>query len=460
MTIIKTLLMWALCLASGLSHATNNYQDWWWNPAQSGMGLNVGQQNDSVFVAWFNYGDDTKASFLTMGGVLNGDTLTGTLNRGTGPVPGPNYNPALVKQTAVGTATLTFNSNTDATLTYSYDNKSGSMALQRFTFASPNLNQTWKTIESSTLSGCANPSANGEQTVTAIVKGQQGTGSNFTITSTQLDGSNMCVSSMTGQPAGSRFSATGKIVCEDGFSAKFNMDDLNIQSNYLNVSYTFSEIQGNSNLRSCLLKGNMAGVVQKETLASYDLKTAFQNRILQGATKTFNVMGDCKGTFTISDSPAAKTTWNGQAVYAVGTTEIVNISNCSLGFSGTQSNITYYDMYFVEIAKTHSNGTYSDYVKSSQPSTVKVGDAGTLGTWTRWNNTSKSSKVESDVHSYIVEPDTATSIIFNVIDHTYGYNNQLDVTSQIRYRLSSTGVLEWHSVTVDFANNQGRLVLQ
>jgi hypothetical protein len=89
-----------------------------------------------------------------------------------------------------------------------------------------------------------------------------------------------------------------------------------------------------------------------------------------------------------------------------------------------------------------------------------VGDAGTLGTWTRWNNTSKSSKVESDVHSYIVEPDTATSIIFNVIDRTYGNNNQLAVTSQIRYRLSSTGVLEWHSVTVDFADNQGRLVLQ
>jgi hypothetical protein len=45
MTIIKTLLTWVLCLAAGLSHATNNYQDWWWNPAQSGMGLNVVQQN-------------------------------------------------------------------------------------------------------------------------------------------------------------------------------------------------------------------------------------------------------------------------------------------------------------------------------------------------------------------------------------------------------------------------------
>ena len=79
MNLIKVLLTFLLCTTGTLSNAANNYQDWWWNPAQSGMGLNVGQQNDSIFVAWFNYGDDTKASFLTMGGVLNGNTLTGTL---------------------------------------------------------------------------------------------------------------------------------------------------------------------------------------------------------------------------------------------------------------------------------------------------------------------------------------------------------------------------------------------
>ena len=461
MNFIKALLTFVLCLAGSLSHAANNYQDWWWNPAQSGMGLNIGQQNDTIFVAWFNYGDDTKASFLTMGGVLSGNTLTGPLLRNTGPVPGPNYNPALVKQTTVGTATITFNSNNDATLTYSYDNKGGTMALQRFSFANPNLNQTWKVIDSLTLSGCANPSVNGELTATAIHKGQQGAGSNFTITTTQLDGSNMCLSSMMGQPSGSRFNATGTIVCEDGFSANVNIDDLNIQSEYLNLSYTFSEMQGNSNLRSCVRKGNMAGVVKKDSLPIYYSKTAVQNRLLNGLSKTFNVAGDCKGTFSITDSPAAKTTWNGQSVYAVGTTEIASIPNCAIGVSGTQTSITYYDMNFVELAKSHSDGSYSEYAKTSQPTSVKVGDTGTLGTWTHWNNTSKSEKYEIDIHSYIVEADTPTSVIFNLIDRTYpARNNQLEITSQLRFRLSSTGVLEWYSVTVDFANNKGHLVMQ
>jgi hypothetical protein len=131
-----------------------------------------------------------------------------------------------------------------------------------------------------------------------------------------------------------------------------------------------------------------------------------------------------------------------------------------LGFSGTQTNITYYDMNFVELAKSHSDGSYSEYVKSSQPTSLKVGDTGTLGTWTHWNNTSKSVKYEIDVHSYVVESDTTNSVIFNLIDRTYDNNNQLEITSQLRFRLSSTGVLEWQSVTVDFVNNLGRLVLQ
>jgi hypothetical protein len=456
MTIIKTLLALVLCLASGLSHANNNYQDWWWNPAQSGMGLNVGQQNDTIFVAWFNYGDDSKASFLTMGGVLSGNTLTGTLFRGTGPVPGPNYNPALVKQTAVGTASITFNSNTDATLTYSYDNKSGSMPLQRFSFASPNLNQTWTVVQTYTKNNCANPSLNESITNVAKIKGQQGAGNNFTFTITDLDGANRCIAALAFQPAGSRGVAVGTATCYDGSGANVTFDDMSVQAGYLNLSYTLTN---GTEDRSCIQKGNWSGIAQKETLTSYDYKTAFQNRILQGASKTFNVTGDCKGTFSITDSPAAKTTWNGQAAYAVQTTEIVNMPNCSLNLGGSQSNITYYDMNFVEIAKTHSNGTYSEYAKSSQPISVKVGETGTLGTWTHWNNTSKSSKLGSDVHSYSVEPDSTTSVIFNLIDRAYD-NNQLEVTSQIRFRLNAAETLSWFSATVDIANNMGRLDLQ
>jgi hypothetical protein len=443
-------------LASGLSHANNNYQDWWWNPAQSGMGLNVGQQNDTIFVAWFNYGDDSKASFLTMGGVLSGNTLTGTLFRGTGPVPGPNYNPALVKQTAVGTASITFNSNTDATLTYSYDNKSGSMALQRFSFAAPNLNQSWLALETNTFTNCSNPNFNGSSSEIRNIKIEKANGTNFTITSASLDGKDVCVAPVAGQYSGSRLSATGTVVCNGAGGGFLKIDDLTIQSDFLNFLYTITGAPWDP---SCSQKGAITGVVKKDNLASYDFKTAFKNRILQGTSKTFNVTGVCQGTFSITDSPAAKTIWNGQAAYAVGTTEIVNMPNCHLQWN-SQSHITYYDLNFVEIAKTHSDGSYSEYAKSSQPMSVKAGDTGSLGTWTRWDNTSKSSKRKTDVHSYVVEADTTNSVIFTETDRTYDNNNQLELTSQFRVRLNAAGILEWVSATVDLANNQGRMVFQ
>jgi len=456
MKFVRYLSLLLLIFTGSFSHAANNYQDWWWNPAQSGMGLNVGQQNESIFVAWFNYGDDTKASFLTMGGVLNGNTLTGTLYRNTGPAPGPNYNPAQVKQTAVGTATLTFNSNTDAALTYSYDNKSGSMALQRFSFAEPNLNQAWLALDTYTITNCSNPTFNGSSSGISNVKIQKGTGTNFTMI-TSLDGKDICTASMVGQYAGSLLTANGSLVCNGGSASTVTIDDLTIQSSFLNLSYKVTGMQGD---RSCIQKGALTGVVQKGFTQTYDFKTAFQNRILQGFSKTFNATGDCKGTLSLTESPAAKTTWNGQSVYAVGTTNIANMPNCTLGFSGTHTSITYYDMNFVELAKIDSDGTYNEYAKTSQPTTVSLGDTGILGTWNHWNNTSKTSKLESDVMSYVVEPDTTTSVIFNLIDRTYDNNNLLEITSQLRYRLNTTGILEWVSATIDFANNKGRLVLQ
>ena len=447
-------------MVGGISYAANNYQDWWWNPTQSGMGLNIGQQNDTVFVAWFNYGDDTKASFLTMGGVLSGNTLTGPLLRNTGPVPGPNYNPALVKQTAIGTATITFNSNNDATLTYSYDNKGGTMALQRFSFAAPNLNQTWTALNTSTTTGCANTSLNGITTQINLIKGQPIVDSKFLMTSTNLDGTNLCVLTLTPQLTGSRMTATGNLQCEGGSGATVSIDDFSIQSNYLNFSYLVSNNKTYGESQSCVSKGYFNGVVKTDFVPSFDIGTAIQNLLLRGTSKTFNVTGDCKGTTSLADSPATKTTWQGETVYAVGSTNIFNLPNCTLGVSGSHSSITYYDMNFIEVAKLDSDGTYSEFVRTPRPSSVKVGDKGTLGTWYHWNNSSKSQVWGTDVHTYVIEADTSNSVILNMIDRTYTNSNQLDITSQLRYRLNSNGVLEWVSATIDFANNKGHLVLQ
>lgn len=455
---IKIYLVVLLCLTSTLSKAGNNYQDWWWNPAQGGMGLNVGQQDSTLFVAWFIYGDDGKASFLTLGGMLNGNTLTGPLYRGTGPAPGPNYDTSKVQQTAVGTATLTFNSNTDASLNYSYDNKSGSLSLQRFSFANPNFNQTWSVINTYTNSGCDDPTMNGSETKGQTIQGQQGVGNQFTFRISNLDDPFSCTAVMNSQVSGSRVSASGSSSCDDGSTGTTHFEDLSIQSSYLTFGFSAKGVTGNA--KGCVQSGRMAGVVKSSLSPVFDLKLARQKSVLQGFSKTFNVSGDCTGTFAIMETPAAKTVWNGQSVYAVGTTEIVNLNNCRLGMSGTQTSMTYFDSNLVEIAKIHSDGSYSEYTASPQPGFVKVGDTGSLGTWTRWNNASKSRKDETDVHTYIVEPDSATSVMVNQIDRTYDENNVLQITTQMRFRIGAAGVMEWSTVNIDFANNGGRLIFK
>ena len=37
-----------------LARATN-YQDLWWNPAESGWGVNFTHQGDIIFATWFTY---------------------------------------------------------------------------------------------------------------------------------------------------------------------------------------------------------------------------------------------------------------------------------------------------------------------------------------------------------------------------------------------------------------------
>lgn len=127
-----------LGLLMGRAEATV-YQDFWWNPSMSGMGWNFSQQNSTVVMAWFHYGDDGKASFLTLSGELQSNKLKGNLYRSTGTPPQANYNPANVNTAPVGTAEVEFTASNAAVFTYSYDGRSGRIDLERFTFSTPNL---------------------------------------------------------------------------------------------------------------------------------------------------------------------------------------------------------------------------------------------------------------------------------------------------------------------------------
>lgn len=116
-----------------------NYEGLWWNsPAgsESGWGINLAHQGDTIFATWFTYDLDGKAVWLAMTATLSlsGD-YTGSLFVTSGPpfnsVP---FNPAQVVGLVVGTGTLTFTDLNTGTFVYTVNGIAQTKTITRQVF--------------------------------------------------------------------------------------------------------------------------------------------------------------------------------------------------------------------------------------------------------------------------------------------------------------------------------------
>jgi hypothetical protein len=103
-----------------------NYTALWWNPAESGWGVNLNHQGNTIFSTLFTYDAAGSPLWLVMsGGTLqaDGSTYSGTLYRTTGPTFNANpFTPiGAANITPVGTMSLKFSGATTGTLSYTYN---------------------------------------------------------------------------------------------------------------------------------------------------------------------------------------------------------------------------------------------------------------------------------------------------------------------------------------------------
>jgi mono/diheme cytochrome c family protein len=111
-------------LAAAAPASSLNYTGMWWNPAESGWGINVNHQGDIVFATLFTYDERGAPMWVMMTGQLQADgrTYAGDLYKVSGPVF--NAQPFAPITAAnlfkVGTMSLTFRSASTATLAYTY----------------------------------------------------------------------------------------------------------------------------------------------------------------------------------------------------------------------------------------------------------------------------------------------------------------------------------------------------
>jgi YVTN family beta-propeller protein len=128
------------CTLGGSAGALPNYQDLWWNPAESGWGMNVAHQGDVLFVTWFTYGADGRGMWLVGSDVrkTGNATYAGTLYRTAGPpLTMTPWDPARVTRIPAGSIAFTFTDASNGVATYTLDGMTQSKAITRQLFASP-----------------------------------------------------------------------------------------------------------------------------------------------------------------------------------------------------------------------------------------------------------------------------------------------------------------------------------
>ena len=115
-----------------------DYSDLWWNPSESGWGLNIIQHpSHTIFAVWFSYETDGSPAWFVLpaGTWVSSNTYTGTLYETSGPpASGAAFDPSSVHVTSVGTGTLTFSDASNGTWSYTVRGVSFSKSITRQSF--------------------------------------------------------------------------------------------------------------------------------------------------------------------------------------------------------------------------------------------------------------------------------------------------------------------------------------
>jgi hypothetical protein len=133
----------ATCALADSSGDVVNFTDLWVaNPqgSETGWGLHLVHQDNVLFATWFTYRADGKGQWLVMSRLEETapGVYAGTLQRTTGPsfsaVP---FDPARVKRSTVGSATITFSDPENLTFNYTLDGITQGKPIVRYRYTSP-----------------------------------------------------------------------------------------------------------------------------------------------------------------------------------------------------------------------------------------------------------------------------------------------------------------------------------
>lgn len=143
---IATLALASLMPAHALAANTwgTDYSDLWWNPDESGWGVNLAHQGDTIFMTLFVYGDANTVKWYVGPAMAyrngpEGTEFTGSLYETTGAFIGRDFNATEVAERLVGSTTIVFPPGLQARLHYTVDEVTQTKWIQRQTFRANDL---------------------------------------------------------------------------------------------------------------------------------------------------------------------------------------------------------------------------------------------------------------------------------------------------------------------------------
>ena len=199
--------------------------------------------------------------------------------------------------------------------------------------------------------------------------------------------------------------------------------------------------------------GTPAAATTSASPLSFPLKSAYATLVASGYSKSYSISGTCSGTATETVGPAVGgASFEGSAgVLAASHTQTVNFTNCTPASSAV-TGTGYWDSNYNPLGTLVVGSLYRVYpTPISIPASVTVGSTGTLGTGFNYANSSKGTPTGQIVISYVIEPDTASSAIVNLIGRTFDTQGRLTSTEQDRYRITATGAATPVSIDIQYA---------
>jgi len=249
---ILLVLAFAASAHAGSSFSTD-VSDLWWNPDESGWGVNVIQQGNTVFATFFVYDANGRAHWYVASALVapsasaSGATFQGDLFESHGPYFAVPFNPSAVTLTRVGTATLQVAFPADGFLTYTIGDVTVTKAVRRQTWAANNPSGSYEgqRVITASSGNCATGST--PFSAMQVTQSQNAFSLNGTL------GTASCRFNGDYSQQGRFGASSGTFTCNDGNAGAYALTEIEASLHGFFARYSGTE-------RGCSLQGRIGGV--------------------------------------------------------------------------------------------------------------------------------------------------------------------------------------------------------